>query len=291
MDVPALAKALGRDEETVRQYVGLGDEPSATEGARWDVIRKTFGPDEQKFFRQEFGRFREQLDGDILPTEEAQLIQALTLWILMNRVMVKQKGLEDDIERVGKYRRKLEEEILHDDRKVSEEEKKLLDEYRADVKGWKQEINTLAGQMTEYSKERNNILRSLKANRDQRIRDVESGTETFVSLVKQMGRKDRREQANREMELLRLAVEREKERLMEPRVYPDGNEDHPLLCVETLDRYDQDAGEADEGAEAGQDIHGGGDVRRDGPGHDGDGPADAGGVGPGPAPDGGVAPG
>jgi hypothetical protein len=309
--VEEMARHLGRDEETVRQYVGLGDEPDAMEGARWDVIRKTFSSEEQKFFRQEYDRFKDQLEGDVLPTEEAQLIQALTLWILMNRVMVKQKGLEDDIERVNKYRRRLEETLDHDRRKPTEEELVLLTEYRSDVKGWKQELNTLAGQLNEYSKERNNILRSLKVNRDQRIKDVESGAETFVSLVKTLGRKDKRAQTNREMELLRLAVEREQQRLMEPRIYPDGNEDHPLLCVETLERYDQEVrdgqgegnggkrgahrrgrgetGGGDEGGEAGQAGHGGGDVRRDGPAPDGDGPAGAGGVGPAPDPDGGVA--
>jgi predicted transcriptional regulator len=262
-----IARDLGRDADTVRQYMGLGETTDPAEGARWEVIKRSFSKDEQAFFRQEFDRFTGQLEGDVLPTEEAQLIQALTLWILMNRVMTKQKNLEEDIERVGKYRRKLEEDLDRDDRRPTEDEERRLADYRSDVKGWKQDLNTLAGQFNDYSKERSSILKSLKVNRDQRIKEIESGNLTFVGLVKQLGRKDSRDRANREMELLKLAVEREQGRLMEPRIYPDGNEDYPLLCAETLERYDvkgdgddtDDVGDVCESSGGGSEGDGGGE--------------------------------
>jgi hypothetical protein len=241
MPLEEIALHLGRGVETVRGYIGLGaapgKSPDVDDGEDWEVIRKTFSADEQKFFRRKYADFSNQFDNDVLPTEDAQLIQAITLWVLMNRTMVKQKQLEDDIDRVSKYRRKLEE----DHKGGSEwapEDRDRLELYRTDVRGWKAEIDSLAKQFTQYSNERNNILKTLRANRADRIKEIESGTETFVGLVKKVSKKEGQKEEGRRMELLALAYERERLRLMEPRLYPDGNEDHPLLSAETLELYD-----------------------------------------------------
>ena len=79
------------------------------------------------------------------------------------------------------------------------------------------------------------MLKDLKGTREQRIKAIEDSKQTFASLVKQIATdKSFRTKIGVDMEKMRLAMEKEKERLSEYHEYLDGTVDQPLLTPETL---------------------------------------------------------
>jgi len=237
-----IAVKLGREPNSIRTYLGLGvgDSPSSvSEGARWEEIRQHFSAKEREFFREEYDRFQSQSEDEFLPAEESQLFQALTLGILVNRNLAKQKAIEDDINRIAGYRKKLEDKVLKADRELTENEMTLIRDYRDDIKGLKIDLNNVINQYTEFSKEKGSILKQLKMTRDQRVKELESGKETFVGLMRSFNKKEVREKEGRLMELLRLSVIKDIERLGKFDEYPDGSEGQPLLSIETVKKEEQ----------------------------------------------------
>jgi hypothetical protein len=232
-----IAAKLGVAPDVVRSFIAPeGDlaRRDVTTGARWAELRRHFTRDEQAYFQEEYDRWVGQSEDALLPSEETQLIQALTLGVLINRSLTKQRTIEEDLDRVSSYKRKLEKLLADEHRHPDEKETVLLHLFRDDVKGLKADLVSEAGKYTEFSKERNSILKGLKMTRDQRVKELESGKETFVSLMKSFQKKEVRDREGRRMELLRLAAEREYERLGKFREFPDGSEDQPLLNAETV---------------------------------------------------------
>jgi hypothetical protein len=79
------------------------------------------------------------------------------------------------------------------------------------------------------------MLKDLKGTREQRIKAIEDSKQTFASLVKQIATDgDFRTRIGLDMEKMRLAAEKEKERLSEYHEYEDGTVDQPFLTPETL---------------------------------------------------------
>jgi hypothetical protein len=79
------------------------------------------------------------------------------------------------------------------------------------------------------------MLKDLKGTREQRIKAIEDSKQTFASLVKQIATdSDFRTRIGLDMEKMRLAAEKEKERLSEYHEYEDGTVDQPFLTPETL---------------------------------------------------------
>jgi hypothetical protein len=232
-----IAAKLGVAPDVVRGFItpqaDLGRR-DVTTGARWAELRRHFTRDEQAYFQEEYDRWVGQSDDALLPSEETQLIQALTLGVLINRSLTKQRSIEEDLDRVSSYKRKLEKLLADEHRHPDEKETVLLHLFRDDVKGLKADLVSEAGKYTEFSKERNSILKGLKMTRDQRVKELESGKETFVSLMKSFQKKEVRDREGRRMELLRLAAQKEYERLGKFREFPDGSEDQPLLNAETV---------------------------------------------------------
>jgi hypothetical protein len=79
------------------------------------------------------------------------------------------------------------------------------------------------------------MLKDLKGTREQRIKAIEDSKQTFASLVKQIATDSEfRSRIGLDMEKMRLAAEKEKERLSEYHEYEDGTVDQPFLTPETL---------------------------------------------------------
>ncbi len=269
MSADEMSAKLGRPVTTLRAYIGLasepGHEPDISGGTKWEQLKKNFTTEECKFFRNEYENFHGQSEDEFLPAEEAQLTHAVTLGILINRSLAKQKTIEEDLNRIEAYRRGLEKKIHGEGRLPKDLEFSLLGEYRGDIKTLKSDLSSAVTQLTEFSKERNNILKQLKMTRDQRVQQLEDGKETFVGLIKSLSKRENRDKHGRRMELLRLAMEKQGELLGKFREYSDGNEDQPLLSFETVGVNNttpsDDGGEDDHDEDAISELDGNPDSR------------------------------
>ena len=79
------------------------------------------------------------------------------------------------------------------------------------------------------------MLKDLKGTREQRIKAIEDSKETFAALITKLTTNaDFRRSVGIEMEKMRLAAEKERERLSQEIVYEDNNVDRPLLNSESV---------------------------------------------------------
>ena len=79
------------------------------------------------------------------------------------------------------------------------------------------------------------MLKDLKATREQRIKRLEDSKQTFIGWVRNlMSNPDTRREIGIEMEKMRLAMNKEAERLSEYHKYEDGLIDQPFLTPDSV---------------------------------------------------------
>ena len=94
---------------------------------------------------------------------------------------------------------------------------------------------TLSKDYKDLQTRKATMLKDLKGTREQRIKAIEDSKQTFASLVKQLATDTEfRTSIGIEMEKMRLAAEKEKERLSDYHTYEDETVDQPFLTPETL---------------------------------------------------------
>ena len=94
---------------------------------------------------------------------------------------------------------------------------------------------TLSKDYKDLQARKATMLKDLKGTREQRIKAIEDSKLTFASLVKKIATDPSyRNHIGIKMEKMRLATEKEKERLSEYSNYEDGIVDQPFLTSETV---------------------------------------------------------
>ena len=79
------------------------------------------------------------------------------------------------------------------------------------------------------------MLKDLKATREQRIKRLEDSKQTFIGWVRNlMTNHEVRHEIGTEMEKMRLATNKEAERLSEYHQYEDGTVDQPFLTPDSV---------------------------------------------------------
>ena len=94
---------------------------------------------------------------------------------------------------------------------------------------------SLSREFKDLQTKKASMYKDLKATREQRIEKLESNKQTLSSLVNKILRNpDFYEQEGKALEKMRLAMEKEKERLSDYHEYADGTVDQPFLTSETI---------------------------------------------------------
>ena len=101
------------------------------------------------------------------------------------------------------------------------------------------EPSVLVIQSEEYLLEHveiSSMIKDLKGTREQRIKAIEGSKQTFSALIKKIILDpDFRHVTGIEMEKMRLAMDKERERLSEAHTYEDSITDQPFLTPETVE--------------------------------------------------------
>ena len=146
----------------------------------------------------------------------------------MNRILKTQQSNQIDIQDIE--RRILEEKRL-------EREARDIDyivNLERQVAILRAAHETLSKDYKDLQTRKATLLKDLKGTRDQRVKAIEDSKLTFASLVKKIATNAQyRDDIGIEMEKMRLAMEKEKERLSEYHQYQDGKLDQPFLTPET----------------------------------------------------------
>jgi uncharacterized protein Smg (DUF494 family) len=103
--------------------------------------------------------------------------------------------------------------------------------------------NSIANYTNEYTKllnEQQKISKDLKATREQRIKRIEDGKSSWIGLIRMLEDEEIREKEGREMEIMAMAVDKNKKLLAEYHNYADDTVDSPLLTPETIVEKDKE---------------------------------------------------
>lgn len=205
---------------------------------RWKGLRHMYTSDELTMFEQEYVKLHQQFGGDVLPSEELQIMDFLGFEILKKRNMVGRKRAQEEVIRLekeldvfyeanGKRRSAWDDEVAEEHAILTTE----LETSRRDEKGHTSEY-------VKLQERQDFISRALKSTRDQRVRDATSGQDTILGLFKRLQNAEVRDKVGREVELMKLAAESQYKRLGQLTEYEDGQWDRPILSADTVDMED-----------------------------------------------------
>jgi len=250
LSIEQIADQLNRTVKPVERYIseakiGLKtpDEQENDKTLRQKLHAKTFWTEIERQFDKDTGELDyfedtwiglvKQFREDVLPAEELQIKQFITIDILINRSMKERKRHIADTEKLQTEvdREYQLDEELRDGPKLANLETQLSFAR-----------NSIANYTNEYTKllnEQQKISKDLKATREQRIKRIEDGKSSWIGLIRMLEDEEIREKQGREMEIMAMAVEKNKQLLSEYHQYADDGVDMPLLTPETIIKKDQ----------------------------------------------------
>jgi hypothetical protein len=239
-----IANYLNRSSAPIKRYITENqlaipeNEKNDTEFLKQKLHSKTFWLEILRQFDEETGELKyfedtwigliKQFREDVLPAEELQIKQFITIDILINRSMKERKRHIAETEKlqreVDKEYAKLE--IERDIPKLANMETQLSFAR-----------NSIANYTNEYTKllnEQQKISKDLKATREQRIKRIEDGKSSWTGLIRMLEDEEVREKEGREMEILSLATNRYRAKLEGYHQYEDKKLDRPFLTPESI---------------------------------------------------------
>lgn len=249
MSVEELAKATGRTVGVINNYLIRYDKRNGSadisfglpkdalpvntfkSSAEWRVLKKQFDKSELAFFLKKYNKFITQFRGNVLPSEETQIVHLLKFEILMNRCMQSMKGNKNDISRISKQIRDFNEKTRDTD--LSDPQMLFLQNLEERLAGAKAGQSAKSSEYVKLEEKHISLMRELKATRDQRLEKIDEATKDFMGLIKALEESEFRETEGRQLELIKKAVNKEETKLLSPVVFPNGEVDCPILSSES----------------------------------------------------------
>ena len=238
MTVEDMAKELDRDVYSLEQFIkrklkhGLSIEEevafSLEDRPYWIELRTQFTTDELELFKYHWSRIIAQFKDDVLPTEELQVIDVIKLEILMNRCL---KSNKDNIELLTTYDKLLKDERALDKDQQDQDYIINLERQSASVRASQESLNR---DYRELQAKKASMLREMKGTREQRIKRLEDSKQSFTAWVANLIQDpETMKEYGIEMEKMRLAMLKERDRLSAYHKYDDGIIDQPFLTPDT----------------------------------------------------------
>jgi hypothetical protein len=239
-----IAQHLNRNEAPIRRFIDeerlLEDDDIINDEAYlkrklhsktfWGEIKKQFDNEtgELLYFENTWTNLLRQFREDVLPAEELQIKQFITIDILINRSMKERKRHIAETE-------KLQKEV--DKQYDKDEDQRDLSRLMNLETQLSFARNSIANYTNEYTKllnEQQKISKDLKATREQRIKRIEDGKSSWVGLIRMLEDEDIREKEGREMEIINMATKKAQKKLFEYHQFADQSVDRPFLTPESV---------------------------------------------------------
>lgn len=247
LSIDQIAEQLNRNVDPVNRYIkennitiiDNSEELKESEILRQKLYTKTFWPEIKKQFDEDTGELRyfqdtwisliKQFREDVLPAEELQIKQFITIDILINRSMKERKRHIAETEKLQRLVDK-EYEKPEDQRDIPR-----LANLETQLSFARNSIANYTNEYTKLLGEQQKISKDLKATREQRVKRIEDGKSSWIGLIRMLEDEEVREREGREMEILALATEKYKDKLSEYHQYLDNTLDKPFLSPETVE--------------------------------------------------------
>jgi hypothetical protein len=190
----------------------------------WMDIRSQFTTPELKMFEYHWAELVHQFRNDVLPSEELQINQLVTVSILMSRCMKERKITLDNIGKIERDLVKAKEAKDEDTSRFLEDKLYVL----------RSSLTSFGTEYTKLSDKHNDLTKALKSTRDQRKKKVEDSKSSWVEYLKAIEDEELLLEEGRGAEILRMAKNKSKEKLYDFHTYEDGKVDIPILNSESV---------------------------------------------------------
>jgi hypothetical protein len=196
----------------------------------WNEIVRQFDEEsgELEYFENTWISLIKQFREDVLPAEELQIKQFITIDILINRSMKERKR---HITATEKLQNEVDKEYAK-----SEDQRDIarLTSLETQLSFSRNSIANYTNEYTKLLNEQQKISKDLKATREQRIKRIEDGKSSWVGLIRMLEDEEIREKEGKEMEILNMATEKYKKDLFGYHNYQDNKIDKPFLNSESV---------------------------------------------------------
>lgn len=201
-------------------------------------LKEMLTPGELSRFEEDWVEVILQFRDNVFYTEEIMIKQWILLQILADRSMKSRKDAMRESENINLQI----EELLT----LPETERNT-----PQLNGLTQQLGMAREGMIAFTREHAQILdkikdieKSLKANRDARVKIVEDSNTTFKGYLRRLEDEQNRREAGEDAEIKKLAKNEARFRLSQWHQYEDGKVDQPLLNADTvMDEFDKPADE------------------------------------------------
>jgi hypothetical protein len=244
LTIEEIAEQLNRNPAPIKRYVienRLLEDNSILNDEQYlktKLHSKTFWGEIQKQFDNESGELEyfeniwinliRQFREDVLPAEELQIKQFITIDILINRSMKERKRHIAETERLQRQVDK-EYEKPEDQRDIPK-----LANLETQLSFARNSIANYTNEYTKLLGEQQKISKDLKATREQRIKRIEDGKSSWVGLIRMLEDEEIREREGREMEIINMATQKAINDLQQYHSYADKTLDKPFLTPESV---------------------------------------------------------
>jgi len=249
LSVEQIANSLNRNIDPINRYIDENQLYALNERGENEILRrklhsKTFWTEIERQFDASSGELEyfentwisliKQFREDVLPAEELQIKQFITIDILINRSMKERKR---HISETEKLQRLVDKEY---EKPEGSRDIPRLANLETQLSFARNSIASYTNEYTKLLAEQQKISKDLKATREQRIKRIEDGKSSWVGLIRMLDDETIREKEGREMEILAIASDKAKRTLYEYHQYADNNVDSPILNPESLESHDEE---------------------------------------------------
>lgn len=234
--VESIASVLNRRITSVRTYITKLPSKTASqyltvlmERPAWKDLAEQFTEDELDQFANEYHGFIEQFQGEVLHSEEGQILDAIRIGILASRKLKEEKSLIDTV--------KVLEKDIKKEKNAKAPDRSRINDLQHDLIMARQLMDNLSKQAGEFIKQKHTALEKMKATRRDR---TDINTAAFKTSFKDWMKRlvddpIMRKEFGMHMEKHRLASKAEYDRLRQVHEYIDGNQDLPILNTKTVE--------------------------------------------------------
>ena len=193
----------------------------------WKELESQFTADELVLFEYHWTRIISQLSDDVIPTEEIQVVDLIKLELLMNRSL---KYSKSNIEQISAF-----EALITEERQRGEDaDTESVFNLERQIAALRASQESLNRDYRDLQEKKNKMLKEMKATREQRVQRFEDKEKSWNGLVTYLVSNPQiTQQYGQEMEQMRIAADKEKDRLSKYHKYNDGMVDQPFLTPET----------------------------------------------------------
>jgi len=192
----------------------------------WKEILTQLSTYELKSFEARWVALHQQFQ-DVLPTDQMQIKDLITLEILINRVLTEKQKVMSTIDRLEQQLKREEE------RPIEFQDTNLMLNIETQLNAAMASQNARTTEHMKLQEKKDAKFKDLKATRDQRFKQLEDSRKSFFDLMKILDEKESRDKEGRQIELMKLAATKKRDNLGEYTEYEDGTVDRPLLNSDT----------------------------------------------------------